>query len=138
MSSNLWLPCSTSTCISPGALVIPGLWLCEGHEKALRTALLPDVLVPDTGAVVYYISWRGADTVKIGTTTNLPMRTRALSRSGRPARVLVAEPGSYYLERKRHRQFASLRAPGSEEFRWAPLLSDHIDNLRRELRWRPS
>lgn len=81
--------------------------------------------------VVAYIAISGRQEVMISTTASLRKRLRAL---GGGARVLVAEPGHYYLERKRHEQFAHLAA-GGEWFRWAPELAEHIDNLRKDVRW---
>lgn len=117
--------------------VIPGLSLCDDHLLAVRTADGAKIFDPLREAVVYYISWRGVNEVKIGTTSNLRLRVGALSTQHSPAKVLAAEPGSYYLERKRHRQFASL-ALGNERFRWAPALSEHIQEVRDRTGWTPS
>lgn len=67
---------------------------------------------------------RLGDLVKIGTSTNLSERCKALN----PQEVLATEPGDALVERRRHRQFAPLRVHG-EWFRMAPELLEHIANL---------
>lgn len=90
-------------------------------------------------ACVYYMAWADQpDAIKIGTTTDLRKRLRALGRAHTllvVSRVLVAEPGTYNLERSRHHQFRTLRINGSEYFRWCPQLAEHITDLRRKLEW---
>lgn len=90
----------------------------------------PAPLLPK-GSVVYYICWRGRDEVKIGVTQNIEKRAQVLSTQRSRAIVMATEPGGYALERRRHRQFASLRLAGTELFRYAPVLAEHIDALRR-------
>ncbi|WP_422744315.1 GIY-YIG nuclease family protein [Micromonospora sp. WMMD754] len=76
-------------------------------------------------SVVYYVRIR--DHVKIGTTVNLRARMNSLD----PDEVLATEPGGVDLERKRHRQFAHLRARRKEYFEAAPELMAHIDAIKR-------
>jgi len=73
-------------------------------------------------AVVYYL--RFADRVKIGFTTNLAERLRALPYD----EVLATEVGGASLERQRHHEFAHLRVNG-EWFQLTPELVAHIESL---------
>jgi hypothetical protein len=73
--------------------------------------------------IVYYM--RLGNRVKIGTTTNLPLRREAIQSE----EVMVIEDGGYKLEASRHRQFADLRTSG-EWFRWEEPLISHIERLR--------
>lgn len=114
--------------------------LCEPHDQAVRDACLEAAQPPAfvAGTVVYYVGWRDRpDVVKIGTTQNLRKRLRGLGSTTRPAAVLVAEPGSYYLEGKRHRQFAHLRIDDGtrETYQWTPQLADHVQHVRQEVGW---
>jgi len=71
--------------------------------------------------IVYYV--RFGDRVKIGTTVNLRQRLMSLPHD----EVLVTEPGSYALERKRHKEFASSRiTPRGEWFAYDDALKEHI------------
>lgn len=72
--------------------------------------------------VVYYI--RFGDRVKIGTTFDLQARLSVIPHD----EVLGTEPGSYALEKRRHRQFAADRVVG-EWFRLSPGLIAHIEGL---------
>jgi hypothetical protein len=57
--------------------------------------------------VVYYVRL-GLDHIKIGTTGRLMERMAEL-RVANPANLLAVEPGSYDLEKQRHREFDALR-----------------------------
>lgn len=83
------------------------------------------LLTDHPGGVVYYV--RRGDFVKIGTTRDLRRRLGAL----RPDEILAVEPGSFTLERERHRQFAHCRATG-EYFKAAPELATHLHDIRAE------
>lgn len=77
-----------------------------------------------TGApCVYYM--RFGDRVKIGTTTNLALRLEVIQHD----ELLATEPGSFAVERERHRRFAALRVTG-EWFRYTGALAGHIASLR--------
>jgi hypothetical protein len=76
-------------------------------------------------ALVYYV--RFGALIKIGTTRDMRQRMLAI----RPDEILAAEPGSYDLEAKRHRQFARFRQDG-ELFLPARPLVDHINALRKK------
>jgi hypothetical protein len=73
--------------------------------------------------VVYYM--RFGNLIKIGTTGHLLARIRKL----RPDELLAVEPGSYPLEKTRHREFARYQAEG-EYFYPAPVLMGHIRKVR--------
>jgi hypothetical protein len=85
-------------------------------------------------SVVYYVRLPG-DRIKIGTTVNMKLRLTGLR--VRSDAVLATEPGSYDLERMRHKQFADLRftngMPGVdlEDFEPGQVLLDHIAMLRK-------
>lgn len=80
--------------------------------------------------LVYYVKHLGS--VKIGTTTDLPMRLRTLRIT--KAEVLAYEFGGRALERERHMQFRHLRiredGMGQEHFRPTRELLDHILEVR--------
>ncbi|MEU3098522.1 hypothetical protein ABZ690_28150 [Streptomyces sp. NPDC006967] len=76
-------------------------------------------------ALVYYV--RFGTLIKIGTTRDMRQRMLAI----RPDEILAAEPGSYELEAKRHRQFARSRSHG-ELFMPSRPLVDHINALRKK------
>ncbi len=65
----------------------------------------------DTPSVVYFLR-RSDGAVKIGTTTNLVSRVKALETACGPLAVLHVEPGGYELERAYHRRFDAERVHG--------------------------
>lgn len=73
--------------------------------------------------VVYYL--RLGTRIKIGTSTNLPLRLQSIPHD----EVLAVEPGNNARERARHSQFAQLRTVG-EWFRDHPDLRQHIAEVR--------
>jgi Meiotically up-regulated gene 113 len=79
--------------------------------------------------VVYYIQFR--DRIKIGTTTYLEGRLQGLPYD----RILVTEPGSGELERRRHAQFAHCRDTGEWFHADDEKLLAHIEALRVERKW---
>lgn len=79
--------------------------------------------------VVYYAELRPG-IVKIGTTLNLVSRMSTLHVP--PASVIAAEPGTYDVEKARHRQFAHLRIGQREDFRVDDVLREHIEALAAE------
>lgn len=74
-------------------------------------------------SLVYYL--RFGDRVKIGYTTNLPERLKAIPHD----EVLATEPGTIQDERARHIAFADLRVTG-EWFRFEEPLVSHIAGLQ--------
>ena len=130
--------CGLRGCEDIGELV-GGIPLCPNHQGILKGAFKAEFLAETNVGprqfreVVYYTTWPDADVVKIGTSTRLRTRMHGLSSGlkGR-ARLLVVEPGSFALERKRHREFKAVRKSGTELFRLVPLIQEHIDNLRRQ------
>lgn len=75
----------------------------------------------DVGPVVYYV--RRDDRIKIGFTTNLPVRVATLA-----AELLAWEPGGLGVERQRQQLFADARIAG-EWFRPVPELLSHIAEI---------
>ena len=80
-------------------------------------------LPPPRVDVVYYLRWD--DRVKIGTTANPRQRFTAI----RHEEVLAFERGDRRLEQRRHAEFATERAGGSEWFALSDRLAAHIDVL---------
>jgi hypothetical protein len=74
-------------------------------------------------SVVYYLAFDNR--IKIGTSTNLAVRLRAVPHD----EVLTTELGDHRLERQRHRQFAGSRLIG-EWFSPTGDLLAHIDALK--------
>jgi len=78
-------------------------------------------------AQVYYL--RVGKLVKIGTSITLDDRLRSYP----PDAVLLAtEPGSYDVEKQRHRQFRDDLAARAEWFHPSPALIEHINTLREQ------
>lgn len=74
--------------------------------------------------VVYYI--RFADRVKIGTSTNIAQRLKAIYHD----ELMATEPGGPGLEAQRHREFAEYLVPGQREwFFLTPEVKSHIDGV---------
>jgi len=84
--------------------------------------------VDESAWVVYYIQVRGADRVKIGTTSNLRQRMVALRADG--ADLLATESGGRTVEGRRHREFADERYGRREEFALSERLLAHIASLQ--------
>ncbi|HWU31045.1 MAG TPA: GIY-YIG nuclease family protein [Microbacterium sp.] len=78
-------------------------------------------------ALVYYLAL--GNRVKIGTTTDLPSRMKALPHE----ELLAFEFGSYDVERTRHNQFAHARAAGEWFDRADAELTAWISALRADL-----
>jgi len=132
-------PTSDVTCRACKTTISPDRFrlLTEKFEEEARLARPSQEALAKAKAdqaVVYYMRLPG-DRIKIGTTTNMTMRLTGL-RVRRDA-VLATEPGSYDLERMRHKQFADLRftngMPGVdlEDFEPGQVLLDHIAMLRK-------
>lgn len=94
-------------------------------ELARPSAKYPPPQPPAHAPVVYYLLF--SDRVKIGTTTNLKKRLKAIAHD----QVLATEPGGYDVEGERHKQFAKLHF-GNEWFLFAEPLVSHIEALRGE------
>lgn len=90
----------------------------RGEEQRRR-----DQLKRVAGVVYYGEAW---GYIKIGTSSNIEARVSDLRMT-----LLATEPGSYDVERKRHRQFAEHRKLG-EYFHPAPALMAHIGAVRAE------
>ena len=122
------MACSSSGCFTNSVETIHGISLCEEH-RSLLTAYLTPVIEPVPLNVVYYVTWRNSEFVKIGTTQNITKRLRSLSKHKEHPILMATEPGGYYLEKKRHRQFSHLRQGASELFRYTDQLGEHIKSL---------
>jgi hypothetical protein len=123
--------CAIRGCDRRAAELTAGIALCRPHCETLSSALkTPPKLFRE---VVYYATWTGENSIKIGTSSAIVPRLRALStgHKGR-ARVLAAEPGSFSIERKRHREFRVARKPGTELFRATPQIMNHISRIRAD------
>lgn len=95
-----------------------------------RLAGFPDDREPRTPpvkeSVVYYA--RIGDVIKIGFTTNLVERLRALR--VQPGGLLAVEPGGRDVERSRHLEFADERYGAREDFAMSTRLMAHIEALQ--------
>jgi len=121
--------CAIRKCDRRATEVVAGIALCRQDRELLEHGLkTPPKLFRE---VVYYVTWPGADYLKIGTSSAIIPRLRALSSTARGrACMLVGEPGSFSVERKRHREFKMSRRLGTELFQLSPQITEHIDRLR--------
>lgn len=78
-------------------------------------------------SVVYYVFRDGK--VKIGTSQNVHRRMQGITKTTGPVHLLAVEPGGYYLESKRHKQFKGTRISGSEWFQMSGSIESHISDL---------
>lgn len=102
-------------------------WDFREVAERMRAAYPQPPQLPDT-AVVYYV--RVGDRVKIGTTVKT-VRQRFQGQLPPDAQVLATEPGSYEVERRRHRQFRHLQ-DANEWFHAGPELWSHVAELRKQ------
>jgi hypothetical protein len=109
-------------------LLVVRRWDHREAAERLRAAYPQPVAVRPDNPIVYYV--RVGDRVKIGTTIKT-VRQRFQGQLPPDAQVLAIEPGSYELERKRHRQFWRLQ-DANEWFHGGPELWEHIAQLREE------
>jgi hypothetical protein len=99
--------------------------IAAAHWERLGIAMYLDQRPTD--GWVYYLEF--GRRVKIGTTTNLRSRLKAIPHD----RLLAVERGSYDVERQRHRQFAKDRVATQREwFDISRELVDHINDVRRK------
>lgn len=117
-------PCFVPKCHRLAAQHALGIPMCAEHYCELHWQFR---FAPQP--VVYYVEWGKGDRVKIGTTVHLRQRLYRLKGDG-GASLLAVEPGSYALERERHRQFAGARIRG-ELFRRTGELEQHIREAAR-------
>lgn len=100
-----------------------GLATSVAEAEVLRRTALAKNKLASRGSVVYFIQNTDTLKVKIGTSSNLDARLRALqSASGSKLQVLAAIRGGEPLEKAFHLRFASHRAQG-EWFNWSPDFS---------------
>ena len=122
------LPAPCLACGSRLGTKYPSGWLCAICEW--RAGDIPDPEgAPPRIDVVYYLRFR--ERIKIGTSANPRARFAALPHD----EVLAFERGGRELEQRRHAQFAALRWPGSEWFRLADDLSEHIRLVGADEPW---
>jgi hypothetical protein len=111
--------------------------LCGDHYFAVRRwdyreaaaqlrARSPQSVSSPENPIVYYV--RVGERIKIGTTVKT-VRQRFQGQLPPDAQVLATEPGSYDVERRRHRQFRHLQ-DANEWFRPGSELWRHIAQLR--------
>lgn len=112
------------------ALASTGLLLVRSGEQdpladpAVQAYYLDAQSSGTAGERIYFV--RSGDLTKIGFTTNLPSRVRALHMSGPGAELLCSYRGGRALERALHEEFAAYRKHGE----WFDLPDDWEDRLR--------
>ncbi len=94
----------------------------RGIVPPLREQRLTD-RVRKARSVVYYAL--AGNYIKIGTTVQLDRRMKDLG-----ANLMAVEPGTYDLEKDRHRQFAALLAAGREYFFPGHALIKHVADIQ--------
>lgn len=94
------------------------------QERDIRVRGIVAADDPAAGELVYYM--RFGDRVKIGYTTNLASRLKAVPND----ELLATEPGTRAVEAARHHQFRELRLTGEWFDHVEPLVS-HIEGLQR-------
>jgi hypothetical protein len=91
-------------------------------------------------SVVYFVQRERF--IKIGTTTRIDDRVKALTKGGAsmpqgmtvgPVRLLATIPGGLGLERELHAQFAAYRSPGTEWFEDHADLREYIAGIREQV-----
>lgn len=123
-------------CWAPSERSVGGVTLCAAHVAAVQAELIAQEPGPTVTikSVVYYATCTYGGSVKIGTSTNLRGRLKALSVVERvPYELLAAEPGYFEKERALHQRFAHLRIThgGSREhFMVDDELTAHMNAVR--------
>lgn len=137
----------TESCCWPNceAQPRPDIPICERHFvnvglrytserqifQQVRALCTPDPDRPPPKArhdpQVYYVRL-SPDIIKIGYTTNLPLRVAALRVD--PDALLASEPGGRDVERRRHEEFAAERISRREDFKPSARLLAHIASLQ--------
>lgn len=123
-----WASCASLDCLAPVVETVAGVQLCQRHRDQVRRHFTGEV-----SSVVYYATWDGGKTIKIGTTTNPGARLRDHAEAaGAPVELLAAHPGARQEEAQQHRRFRSFLLPGEREiFEAGPELLEHIDSIRQ-------
>jgi hypothetical protein len=96
-------------------------WATRANQSDEKTSVVVEAC---TGSIVYYV--RRGSVLKIGTTKSPKQRFLNLM----PDEILAYEPGSFQVERARHRQFSHLRIGGTEHFRIAADLVNWTAEVR--------
>ncbi len=101
----------------------------ENYIEAVRELFAREEAKAERGdaGVVYYMQF--GNRIKIGFTTDLDARSKSVPND----EVLAAEPGSYELERVRHKEFAAHKVKSMKEwFTISPELALHIASVRAQ------
>jgi len=124
--SGAWNRCSAVQCWSPVVDTPAGVPLCLEHREQLAREL-----GAKASSVVYYLTWDGGCSIKIGTSTRPRLRFKQHSKDvGKPVTVLAVHPGGYAEEQVQHARFRDLLLPGqSEVFRAGPALREHVASV---------
>lgn len=89
---------------------------------------------PEGSKVVYALGSTGSNTVKIGTTGNLPKRVAEIQRmSPVPLGILWTHPGGHEVESYLHRHFKAFRSHGE----WFTFEGDPLELLRAAIEGEP-
>jgi hypothetical protein len=107
---------------------VHGLSVSREMDIILATPTDLPLSAPKT-PLVYYVAL-SPTVVKIGTTTNLPLRLKGLRTDLQY--VLAIEQGSHTLEAQRHHEFAAERLGRREDFRVSDRLQQHINHLQSD------
>jgi len=88
----------------------------------------PEPPKPKLPGYVYFLESADTGLIKIGFSTNVEQRARAIeSMGGSAVRLLATKPGTFKTERRLHRRFAAWRTRG-EWFEPNPALLDLIED----------
>jgi hypothetical protein len=110
----------------------------EHHRQEVARRAVELRVRPETGAsLVYFVQRDGL--IKIGTTTNLPKRLKAIGKGSSmapgmtigPVELLATEPGDRDREYRLHSKFQKTRIHGTEWFRPSKSLLRYIEDLNR-------
>lgn len=113
----------------------------EDHERELAERARVVRAKPERGpSVIYFIERENL--IKIGFTTNLTRRLKAIARGSSmpdgmtigPVQLLAVEPGDISLETRLHRRFDRSRVGNTEWFRPSKALRRYIEDLLRHQR----
>ncbi|MEV7013303.1 GIY-YIG nuclease family protein [Streptosporangium sp. NPDC051022] len=110
----------------------------EEHQRQLQKRAAEQRVQPERApSLIYFVQREGL--IKIGVTTNLTNRLKALSRGScmppgmtvGPVELLATEPGDRCVEGRLHTRFRKTRIQGTEWFRPSKALRNYIDDLTR-------
>lgn len=136
--------CVATGCWDRSTKQVGAVALCDIHWGTVKAEL--DKMKPfeapqvqNIVSIVYYVTFDGGETVKIGASTSPRARFISLRHHyGRSLKLLAAEPGHFKEEKIVQRMFRGQRISlgggqgGTEFFRMNDRLRDHIESVRRE------